>query len=312
MRALIVGSTGFVGERLSRELIERGHDVACVVRDPEGASAAALADCGCELRRADLTDPASLETAVADIDVVYYLAHLMAANGQEGLIPEEEDAARSLGRAAKRAGVGCLIYLGGLGDPTASEHLRARHRTAEVLRAEGPPLTYLRAAMVVGERSGSYVLLKSLVERAPALPSPEWLENRTQPIGVEDVVAYLADAPAIAETRGREIELGGPELMTYSQMLEGMAAALGEGLPWRMPAAGKISPRAAGRAAGAISRGEPAVAELLTAGLATDTVVTDPSGMELFEIEPEPYRIALARAVEDEFRAEEGAEREAR
>jgi uncharacterized protein YbjT (DUF2867 family) len=263
---------------------------------------------GCELRRADLTDPRSLEPALAGIDVVYYLAHLMGTEPDD-LVTAEEDAARSLARAAKRTGVKRVIYLGGLGDPSVSEHLRARHRTAEILEAEGPSLTYFRAAMVVGDESDSYVLLKSLVERLEAMFSPEWLENRTQPIGVRAVIDYLAEAP-FADQEGRVIEIGGPDVLTYSDMLEGMAEALGERLPARLPTPRGISAASVGRTAGALTRGDPAVAEQITAGLATDTVVEDPSGMELFDVQPEPYRVALARAIEDEIRAEEveGAE----
>ncbi len=304
MRVLIIGATGFVGRRLAAALRERDAEVACMVRDPDAEAAQELAEFGCELRRADLTDPERLEPALDDIDVVYYLAHLMSAGGDD-LVTAEEDAARALAQAAKRAGVEQVIYLGGLGDPEASEHLRARHTTAQVLRAVGPPLTYFRAAMVVGAEGGSYELLKSLVERLPAMVSPEWLENRTQPIGVEAVVEYLAAAAEVPEARGREIELGGPEEMTYSEMLEGMARALGEKVPLRLPTPRGISSEAVGNVAGAVTRGDPRVAEHITAGLATDTVVEDPSGMELFEIEPESYRLSLARAVEDDAEAGE-------
>jgi uncharacterized protein YbjT (DUF2867 family) len=303
---LIIGATGFVGRKLALELVERGDPVACMVRDPSGERARELRAHGCELRRADLTDRGSLEPALAGIDVVYYLAHLMGTEPDD-LVSAEEEAARSLARAAKRTGVERVIYLGGLGDPSVSEHLRARHRTAEILRAEGPPLTYFRAAMVVGDESDSYVLLKSLVERLGAMLSPEWLENRTQPIGVDAVVDYLVEAP-FADQEGRVIEIGGPDVLTYSDMLEGMAEALGERVPWRLPTPRGVPAESVGKTAAALTRGNPAVAENITAGLVTDTVVEDPSGMELFDVQPEPYRVALARAVEDEIRAEEAAE----
>jgi uncharacterized protein YbjT (DUF2867 family) len=162
--------------------------------------------------------------------------------------------------------------------------------------------------MIVGDESGSYELLKSLVERLPAMVSPEWLENRTQPIGIEAVIEYLAQAPLIAETAGREIQLGGPEVMTYSEMVEGMARALGENVPARVPTPRGISAKAVGNVAGAVTRGSPAEAEFLTAGLATDTLVTDPSGAELFDVKPEGYRLSLARAIEEEAQAEEEEE----
>jgi uncharacterized protein YbjT (DUF2867 family) len=302
---LILGSTGFIGRRLARRLIERGDFVACATRDLEGPRARGLGELGCELRSADLSDPETLAGAVRDIEVVYYLAHLMSGNGDDDLVANEEAAATGLAVAARTAGVERVIYLGGLGDPSVSEHLRARHRTAEVLGEAGPPLTYFRAAMVVGAESESYVLLRSIVERLPALIWPEWLENRTQPIGVDAVVEYLAEAPRLPETAGREIQLGGPEVMTYGEMLEGLAELLGVEMPTRLPTPRGLSAESVGNVSAVITRGDPEVAEMLTAGLATDTDVDDPSGMKLFEIEPEAYRLALAHAVEETAQEEE-------
>lgn len=312
MRALIIGATGFVGRRLARELRQRDHEVAAAVRDQRAPAAQHLRSLGCELRTSDLADAASFEPALRGVDVVYYLAHLMVGDEEDDLVSAEAEAARGLANAAKAAGVGRVVYLGGLGDAEVSEHLRARHATALALRDAGPSLTYFRAAMVVGAQSGSYELLKALVERLPAMASPEWLENRTQPIGVGDVVLYLADAPSIEATRDREIQIGGPEVMTYNGMLEGMASVLGEKVPMRIPTPRGISAKAAGNVAGAVSRGDAGVARHITAGLATDTTVEDPRGMELFEIEPEPYHLALARALEDESQAEEADGFEAR
>ena len=303
MRALIAGATGFIGRKLVDELLEGGWYVSCLVREPQDDEARELAAAGCEIWPGDLIQPHTLEGSCEGIDVVYYLAHLMSGTEDEDLVAREEEASRALAREAKRAGVAQLIYLGGLGDETVSVHLEARNRTAQALREEGPPMTYFRAAMVVGGESESYVLLKSLVERLPAIPDLPWLQNRTQPIGVDDVVEYLVEAPSLPATRGREIQLGGPEAMTYEQMLEGMAQALGTDPPVALPAPRNLSAKSVGRAAGSVTRGDPEVAEYLTAGLASDTVVTDPSGVELFDIEPEDYELTLARAIEEEARA---------
>jgi uncharacterized protein YbjT (DUF2867 family) len=298
MRTLIVGATGSIGRRLAETLIDRGETVACMVRSPDGVAASAVRDLGCELRPADLDSEESLEDATHEVDVVYHLAHLMSAEGDD-LVADEAGAATRLARAARRNAVQRLIYLGGLGDASASTHLSARHRTAQALSKHGPPLTYFRAAMVVGADSESFVLLRSIVERLPALPVPDWLENRTQPIGVDAVVEYLADALRLDAAEGREIQIGGPETMTYREMLDGMADALGKDPPNEVPAPAGFPAKAAGRAAGAVTRGDAKIAEHLTAGLATDTLVGDPSGMALFDIQPEDYRLALARAIED-------------
>src|SRR5687767_2973937 len=129
MRALIIGATGFVGRRLAAELRKRDIEVAAMVRDPEAPTAEELRALGCELREADLTNAGSLKAALEDISLVYYLAHLMAA-GEDDLVAAETDAADALAEAASAANVERVVYLGGLGDPEASEHLRARHATA--------------------------------------------------------------------------------------------------------------------------------------------------------------------------------------
>ena len=304
MRALIVGATGFIGRRLAERLLEDGGEVTCMVRSRESDEARALDASGCELRQGDLTEPDTLAGAVDGVEVVYYLAHLMSGDGDD-LVEVEESAAQDFGAVAKGAGVERIVYLGGLGDPDASEHLTARHRTALALAESGPPLTYFRAAMVVGAGSGSYDLLRSIVERLPVILTPAWLDKRTQPIGVDAVVEYLAQAPGIPATAGRQIEIGGPETMTYSEMLEGMASALGIDGPRRLPTPPGIPAAAVAGLAGVVTRGEPEVAERIAPGLATDTVVEDPSGMELFEIEPASYRRTLLRSIEDDFRAEE-------
>src|SRR6185436_1111436 len=128
---------------------------------------------------------------------------------------------------ATEEGVGRVVYLGGLGDEPRSKHLRSRHQTAVVLREFGPPLTYFRAAMVVGTGSESYKTLRYLVQRLPAMIAPSWLKTRTQPIAIDDVLDYLAAAPRVAGSAGREVQIGGPDVLAYGEMLDRMAAALG-------------------------------------------------------------------------------------
>lgn len=307
MRALIAGASGFVGRRLAPALIERGVEVRCLVRDPLDDAARELSALGCELRRGDVTEAVSLEAVAAGVDVAYYLVHLMA-DDEDALAARERGSAGAFARECRRAGVGQMIYLGGLGDAGASEHLGSRAGSAETLRSEGPPLTYFRAGMIVGAGSESYVLLRSLIDKLPGdlILAPEWINNRTQPIGIADVIDYLVEAAFLDAARGREIELGGPEVMTYAEMLDAMALALGEPPPRRVAANG-LSAKAAGRGAAAITSGNPRVAELITAGLETETVVGDESGAALFGIRPDPLAIALAHAIEDEAQAAEDA-----
>ena len=308
MRALIAGATGFVGRELVPALLDEGFAVRCLVRDTDAAASRELSRLGCELRRGDVTLPASLGGVADDVDVAYFLVHLMGSDDDGALAARERGAAGAFARECRRAGVEQLIYLGGLGDAGASEHLGSRHGCAETLRSEGPPLTYFRAGMIVGAGSESFLLLRSLVDLpGSAMLAPEWIHNRTQPIGIDAVVDYLVRAASLPQARGREVQLGGPEVMTYAEMLDAMAKALGEP-PMRHVGTRGLSAKTAGRGAAAITPGDPKVAAHITAGLETDTVVTDPSGAELFELEPEPLAIALAKAIEDEAQADEDAE----
>ncbi|HEX8053038.1 MAG TPA: NAD(P)H-binding protein, partial [Thermoleophilaceae bacterium] len=148
MKALVTGATGFVGGRLVEALAERGADVRCLVRDAERAQH--LADAGHELHEGDVLKPETLAGAGEYVDVAYYLVHSMGRGSGDGFEERERRAARSFAEMASREGVERVIYLGGLGDEPESEHLRSRHQTAAILSEHGPPLTYFRAAMVVG------------------------------------------------------------------------------------------------------------------------------------------------------------------
>src|SRR5688572_26636531 len=299
MLALIAGATGFVGRRLAPALVADGHEVRCLARNPSSDAARELARAGCEVVRADLSDAEGAGDALEGIDVAYYLVHLIGTGDDYG--EREMAMAKSFGRAAKDAGVGQVVYLGGLGDDEASPHLRSRHATALALREHGPPLTYFRAAMVVGAGSESYVLVRDIATRLPAVPDKRWMRRRTQPIGIRETIRYLRRAPEVPAARGREIQIGGPEALTPLEVVDRMARALGRRPPAKIRVPG-ATPGAVAAGAEAVTRGTGAVASELALGLSCDTIVTDPSGMELFDIVPEPLDVSLQRAIEEEER----------
>jgi uncharacterized protein YbjT (DUF2867 family) len=228
------------------------------------------------------------------MDVAYYLVHAMAAGGD--FERREAQAASNFARMARAEGVGRVVYLGGLGGEAASPHLRSRHHTAEILQAEGPPVTYFRAAMVVGPGSESYRTLRYLVQRLPVMIAPAWLETETQPIGIDDVAAYLARAPVVEESRGREVQIGGPDVLSYGDMLDRMALALGKRPRAKLPVP-VLSPRLSSLWLGLITPVDTKVARPLVEGLVTETVVTDPTGAEPFGIAPAPFDETLRRAI---------------
>jgi uncharacterized protein YbjT (DUF2867 family) len=301
MRALVTGATGAIGGRLARALGEQGHEVRCLVRDR--GKAGDLEDAGFELHEGDVLSPESLRGAGDGVDLAYYLIHSMGRGSNGDFAERERSAARAFAAMARRDGVGRVAYMGGLGgDEPKSQHLRSRHETATILRDEGPSLTYFRAAMVVGAQSDSYRTLRALVERLPAMVAPAWLETRTQPIGIDDVVAYLAEAASVEESAGREVQIGGPDVVTYGQALDLMAEALGLRPRPRLPVP-LLSPRLSSLWIGLVTPVDVGVARPLVEGLSTETVVTDPSGARLFDVEPVSFEATLRRALaEDEGR----------
>jgi uncharacterized protein YbjT (DUF2867 family) len=276
-------------------LADTDASVRCLVRDR--ARARHLEAAGMELHEGDIADAESLAGAGADVEIAYYLVHAMGGGG--GYAERERIGATNFGRMAKREGIKRVIYLGGLGGDNASEHLQSRHQTARVLMAEGPPLTYFRAAMVVGADSESYKTLRYLVGRLPVMIAPGWLRTDTQPIGIDAAVEYLRRAPDVTESAGREVQIGGPDILTYADMLDRMAIAMGKE-PRRQVPVPLITPWLSSLWLGLVTPVDTNVARPLIEGLTSATVVTDPSGAEPFGISPESFDEALRRAFVEE------------
>jgi uncharacterized protein YbjT (DUF2867 family) len=296
-KILVTGATGFIGRLLCARLVEDGFPVRCLVRDPESERAAELERLGCELYVADLTRPAGIAEALVGVDLAYFLVHMISDDENYPAI--EQAAAGRFARLAKEAGVSRIIYLGGLGDETTSKHLSARSDVAKVLAEEGPPLTYFRAAMVIGPGSESYELLRGIVERLPVLPAPDWLDTPTQPIGASDVIDYLREAIDVSESAGREIQIGGPDVLTHQKVVNEMARALGRRPPRRIKMSAEIArPATVAAGAGAVTDGDSDVAVEISLGLTTPTTVTDPSGAELFTTHPHRIDAVLAEAID--------------
>jgi uncharacterized protein YbjT (DUF2867 family) len=293
-KALVTGATGFVGRRLALALRADGVPVRCLVRD--AAKARDLSDAGCELHEGDLLEPGTLRGIAEGVGVAYYLVHSMGRGSSGAFADRDREAAAAFARAARDGGVARVVYLGGLGDgEELSEHLRSRHEVARVLAEAGPPLTYFRAAMVVGPESESYRTLLHLVRRLPVMVTPSWLATRTQPIAVDDVVAYLRaarddDAPA------GEVQIGGPDVLAYAEMLDRMAGALGKRPPRKLPVP-LLAPGLSSKWIGLVTPVDADVARPLIEGLRTPTVVTDPEPARRFGVEPTPFDDALRSAV---------------
>ncbi len=288
----IAGATGYIGGLLARRLLASGTPVRALARRPQAA--AALAAEGADVRSADVLDRDSLDSALEGTGVAYYLVHSMGRGSEGDFASTDRRGAENFAAAAAAAGVRRIVYLGGLGQ--GSKHLDSRHETARVLGAGDVPLTYFRAAAVIGAGSESFRTVLYLVRRLPVMVTPRWVGTGTQPIAIADVIAYLSAAADLNAPLEREIEIGGPDVTTYGGMMDALARALGKRPPLRISVP-VLSPGLSSLWIGLVTPVDPGIARPLIEGLATETVVRDPSGMELFDIEPTPMDEAMRAAL---------------
>ena len=237
MNVLVTGATGFVGERLVPALLEAGHDVSVLVRDCSTYDAPA----GVDVFEGDVLQPESLAAALDGIDAAYYLIHAMG--GGRGFEERDRRGARNFASAAEGAGVDRVIYLSGLGvdGDDLSAHLRSRREVEAILRRGEYDLTVLRAAIIVGAGSASFRIVRQLSSRLPVMITPRWVKTRVQPIAIADVIAYLVGVLDEPETADGTFQIGGPEVLTYREMLSTVGRILGGREPYIVPVPGSIS-----------------------------------------------------------------------
>ena len=295
MRILVAGATGYVGGRLVPQLLARGLAVRCMVRDPtrlQGRPWVSQA----EIVQGDVLDAASLAPALAGIEIAYYLVHSLGAG--RDFHDRDTRAARAFGAAAAAAGVGRIIYLGGLGDATGalSEHLRSRQDTGASLGTSGVPVTEFRAAVVVGSGSLSFEMIRYLTERVPVMVCPYWVYTKIQPIGIRDVLSYLTEAVITPASAGQVIEIGGSDVLTYGDMMTGYAAERGL-TRWLLPVP-ILTPRLSSYWVHLVTPVPAAIARPLIEGLRNEVIVRDNRARELFpQIAPAGYRESVRRAL---------------
>jgi uncharacterized protein YbjT (DUF2867 family) len=217
MRVVVAGASGFVGGRLGSALEGAGHEVRAMTRHPETYDGAG------EPVRADVRDKKSLAAAVEGCEVAYYLVHSLDRPSFE---KDDAAAARAFGEVAAGAGLKRIVYLGGLGrdDDDLSAHLRSRRQVEALLGRAGVPVTVLRAGIIVGHGGISWELTRQLVEHLPVMITPKWVHTRTQPIAVDDVIRYLVGVLDVPETVGRTLDIGGPDVLEYVEMMQRVAA----------------------------------------------------------------------------------------
>lgn len=287
MRIAVFGASGVIGRALLPRLAER-HEVLAVSRRPRQDAG------GARWLTADVTREESLGRALSGADAAVYLVHSLGSPAFEEV---DRVAAANVARAAERAGLRRIVYLGGLGDDDLqlSPHLRSRRETAAALASGPVPVTTLRAAMVVGRGSAAFETILALVDRLPAMICPRWVSTPTQPIALEDVVSYLIGALEAEAASGRTFDIGGPEVMTYREMIERIGAIRGR-RP-RIVEVPVLTPRLSSWWLHLVTPVRASVARPLIEGLRTPTVVREEAIRELVPIPLTRFDDAVRRAL---------------
>jgi uncharacterized protein YbjT (DUF2867 family) len=265
---LVTGASGFIGSHLCPALAEAGYDVRAMTRRPQEYRGAGHSVSG------DVADPASLRAALEGADAAYYLVHSLSSADFES---QDADGARNFAAAAQQAGVRQIVYLGGLGrdDEALSPHLRSRREVEHLLAEPGVPVTTLRAAVVVGHGGISWEITRQLVDHLPIMITPKWVDTRTQPIALPDVVRYLVGVLGEPRAAGRTFEIGGPDVLRYVDMLQRAAGVMGRRLPRvRVPL---LTPRLSSHWLAFVTDVDLATARNLVDSMTTEVVVRDRS-----------------------------------
>lgn len=294
MKVLVTGATGFVGSYLIPELIERGHDVVALMRDASSYSPEFVNEI--EVVEGDLLERGSFDDAL-DVDAAYYLVHSMSSGGD--FAERDKKAARNFAESASERGVGRVIYLGGLGEmgDELSEHLESRREVEKILADGDYELTTLRAAIIVGDGSASFRMVTQLVKRIPVMLTPRWVRTECQPIYIGDVVEYLAGVLENPETAGRTFEIGGPDVLTYDEMMRKTGDLLGK-KRFIIPVP-VLTPKLSTYWVDLVTDVPKSIAHPLILGLKNPVVVTDDSIKEFVDIELMPFDEAVEKTLRE-------------
>ena len=286
MRIAVFGATGVVGRTLV-PLLTAEHELVAVSRSAHEAEP------GIRWVEGDASSAEDVARAVEGAEVVYYLVHSL---GSQDFERQDRVAAENVATASEHAGVGQIVYLGGLGDddPTASPHLRSRRETGERLAAGSVPVTTLRAAMIVGKGSAAFETIVALVDRLPAMIMPSWVSTPTQPVALDDVGRYLAGVCGNAAALGQSFDVGGPEVMTYRQMIERIAKLRGR-RP-RLLEVPVLTPRLSSLWLHLVTPVNASVARPLIEGLKNPTVAREERLRRLLPFELTPFDEAAKQA----------------
>jgi uncharacterized protein YbjT (DUF2867 family) len=291
---LLTGATGYVGGRLLQALEREGHALRCLVRQPERLQG--RVGPATQVVAGDVVENSGLEKALANVEVAYYLVHSMGSG--DAFEADDSRAAQQFGAAARAAGVGRIIYLGGLGHSDAgrlSPHLRSRQEVGEILRQSGVPVLEFRASIVLGSGSLSFELIRALVERLPLMVTPRWVSVLAQPIAIEDLVAYLLAAVRIPMEGSPIFEIGGADRVTYGDIMRAYARM--RGIRLLMIPVPFLTPKLSSLWLGLVTPVYARIGQKLINSIRYPSLVRDASALGLFGVHPMGVEEAIRRAM---------------
>jgi len=293
---LLTGATGYVGGRLLRTLESGQIQLRCLARDPAALSPRIAPTT--EVFEGDVVTGHGLDAALQGVDCAYYLVHSMHSG--DSFEVNDRAAAENFGEAARRAGVSRIVYLGGLADEDAdlSPHLRSRLEVGRILRSSGVPTIELRASVVIGAGSLSFEMIRSLVDHLPVLVTPRWVSIPAQPIGIDDLLAYLLQSLEL-ESQGNAIyEIGGRDQLSYAGLMRTYAKLRGR-RRWLVPVP-VLSPRLSSLWLGLVTPLYARVGRQLIESIRHPSIVRDPGARSAFSVVPDGIERAIARAIAEE------------
>ncbi len=280
---LVTGATGYIGGLLVPRLQEAGHTVRVLTRRSGGLNRPDWPE-QVQVATGDLSDGQALSAALAGVEVAYYLVHSM--DGEGDFVERDRRLAQGFAAAAEAAGVSRIVYLGGLHPQgKLSAHLASRVEVGEIFLACAVPAAVLQAGVVLGDGSASFDMLRHLTERLPAMIAPKWATNRIQPIGIDDVLYYLVAAAQLASSINRSIDIGGPDVLTYAQMMQRYAKLTGLG-PRPIVTVPVLTPSLASRWVGAVTPVPSGIARPLVGSLIHEAVCHDTDTKDLLGVPP--------------------------
>ncbi|UCC80904.1 MAG: SDR family oxidoreductase [Candidatus Zixiibacteriota bacterium] len=289
---LILGATGFVGRSLTESLVSKGFTVTCLVRNVEKAKGALPA--GAFLKKGNILNADDMLDASKNADIIYYLVHSIPS-GEKQFEKIDLLAAENVASAAKENNVQRIIYLGGLGgkESESSAHLKSRHEVGDVLRNSGIDVTEFRAAVIAGKGGLSFEMIHHLVNRLPLMICPMWVYTKTQPIALDDVIRYLTACLDIPESKGKTIDIGGPDVLSYGEMMDITARTLGlKRYLIRVPV---LTPRLSSYWVDLVTPIHSSYARTLIEGLRYETVCENDLASTLFDFQPVSFENAVEK-----------------